>query len=244
MGWSFSHYENKQALVKHCVEDFQSAPNTVVLGYKVVGSVLYVACKYFSKSQNRTVTCIGVYLLKHDGSGRNYCNWGYKDMDESSHPYYYDCPLKLLDITEDMMPDSENARTWRAEVRRRHALKKAQKTIKDFEVGDKVCFTEEFKPKVRDDLKDMVFTVVGKTSKSVIIGDCFCNRYRAKAKDITKLIPKIVKIEVPSEEWNREMEREQAEHFENTILEGREQARIDKEEEAFDERHGGDIQDD
>ena len=41
--------------------------------------------------KNSDTPIIGFYLMEKRGS------WGYKDMDESMHPYYYDCPLAWLD---------------------------------------------------------------------------------------------------------------------------------------------------
>lgn len=60
---------------------------------------------------------ITVHLLRYyrDVAGGN---WGYKDMDESVHPYYYGCPLKYLD----MVPEVANAE-WREGVRKYWAHK-------------------------------------------------------------------------------------------------------------------------
>lgn len=59
---------------------------------------------------------------------RDVDGWGYKDMCESMHPYYYDCPLKYLG----MVPDtSEGAcAEWRKEVRAHHERKKASRDAK------------------------------------------------------------------------------------------------------------------
>lgn len=45
--------------------------------------------------------------------------WGYKDMEESMHPYFYSCPLKYLDLVpiEQYGGNSE----WRELVRSWHA---------------------------------------------------------------------------------------------------------------------------
>lgn len=45
--------------------------------------------------------------------------WGYKDMEESMHPYYYSCPLKYLDLVP-LEQFGGNAE-WRAGVRSYHA---------------------------------------------------------------------------------------------------------------------------
>ena len=43
--------------------------------------------------------------------------WGYKDMDESMHPYYYSCPLKYLD----MVPVKHAG--WRKKVQEYHMMR-------------------------------------------------------------------------------------------------------------------------
>ena len=45
--------------------------------------------------------------------------YGYKQIDEVCHPYYYDCPLKLLKLTN----HGENAK-WRELVINKHMNKK------------------------------------------------------------------------------------------------------------------------
>lgn len=58
---------------------------------------------------------IGCDLLQYQrGQGPGY-EWGYKDMCESMHPYYYSCPLKYLD----MVPVA--CEEWRKGVREYHA---------------------------------------------------------------------------------------------------------------------------
>jgi len=46
--------------------------------------------------------------------------YGYKDMDESQHPFHYDCPLSFIDMTEPYQPLG-SASEWRAAVRSFHA---------------------------------------------------------------------------------------------------------------------------
>jgi len=45
--------------------------------------------------------------------------WGYKDMDETMQPYYYDCPKGILDLLTPT--DNEGANKWREECRRQRA---------------------------------------------------------------------------------------------------------------------------
>lgn len=58
-------------------------------------------------------------------SGRKGEGWGYKAMDESTHPYYYTCPEHLLEQSEDA---SESGTRWREtcrQVRKEQAARKA-----------------------------------------------------------------------------------------------------------------------
>jgi len=51
--------------------------------------------------------------------------WGYKDLDESMHPYYYSCPAKYLDLVP-VEIHGGNAE-WREEVRSHHARRKQKR---------------------------------------------------------------------------------------------------------------------
>ena len=62
-----------------------------------------------------------VYLLQTDGK----YGWGYKDMDETMGPYYFDCPVSYLDEADP--PTSETAAKWREEVRKLAAERASKK---------------------------------------------------------------------------------------------------------------------
>lgn len=53
---------------------------------------------------------IAVYLIR---SGKGYA--GYKPMDEDMHPFYYDCPLKLLEAAK--REETGSVKEWRDNVR-------------------------------------------------------------------------------------------------------------------------------
>ncbi len=46
--------------------------------------------------------------------------WGYKDMEESMHPYYYSCPLSYLDLVP--IDQYGGNSQWRESVRKYHTL--------------------------------------------------------------------------------------------------------------------------
>jgi hypothetical protein len=182
MGWSFSHYVNKQELVNEKVRQFkESESNHKYIDHALVGNHLWIAvsCERGGKPTNFIV----LYLIKNDRKG--YYNWGYKDIDESSHPFYYTCPLRLLDKTDALSPkDSEDSVEWRKRVREYHANKKSVLTIKSFEIGDKVKFNEDFKKCVKEELKEVEFQVVSKRKATLIISDGWGGNYKSKAKHL------------------------------------------------------------
>ena len=58
--------------------------------------------------------------------------WGYKDLDESMHPYFYSCPLGYLDIVP--IEEFGGNAAWRDLVRQHHAQiaekRRSRKAIK------------------------------------------------------------------------------------------------------------------
>jgi hypothetical protein len=117
MGWTFT---NKSSSVK--VADFFKAEwkDTIFHAVKVINmQEVYMACS--NKREPDTIFAV-VCLLNYQP--KEYMNFGYKDMDESMHPYYYNCPesiLKLLSPT-----DKQNAIAWRAECQKRIDNKKSK----------------------------------------------------------------------------------------------------------------------
>ncbi len=60
---------------------------------------------------------IGCDLMQRSGG-----DWGYKDLDESCGPYYYNCPEKYLN----MVPEVAN-QEWRDAVAEHHKLRRAKR---------------------------------------------------------------------------------------------------------------------
>jgi hypothetical protein len=63
------------------------------------------------KANGEVTTFIGCDLLEPPGWGGG---WGYKDMTESMHPYYYSCPLEYLAMAPAACP------AWREKVYEHH----------------------------------------------------------------------------------------------------------------------------
>jgi len=86
------------------------------------GNVLWIVRGRFNKAGVETERWIECNLLRVAQG-----DWGYKDMDESVHPYYYTCPLSYLDLVKDFPPVNKSAEEWREKVREHWA---GVKTIK------------------------------------------------------------------------------------------------------------------
>ncbi len=103
MGWLFFK-PSKEALVKHLTDPHQFEAAKMV-DHSVRGNHLWAQ---FETPEGRRL--IGLFLL-----GKSNGRWGYKDMDETMHPYYYDCPLRLIDTATE--PLNEASAEWRNKVR-------------------------------------------------------------------------------------------------------------------------------
>jgi hypothetical protein len=106
MGWSFlSSCSNKAAIIKHLTEEC----GVKTIAKCVKGNVLWAV-----QESTTGTKFIGCYLLGADQGW-----WGYKDMDESCGPCYYNCPLAYLEMVED--PKSTYSTGWREKVKAFHA---------------------------------------------------------------------------------------------------------------------------
>lgn len=105
MGWLFCA-SSKDELVAHIERDLLTVPGLAILGKAVRGSRLWYAVE---RGKQRFIV---LYLTERNRHHIASYQWGYKDMDESVHPYYYDCPIRLLDLAHQSI-ESE----WRKAVR-------------------------------------------------------------------------------------------------------------------------------
>jgi hypothetical protein len=112
MGWLFCA-SSKDELVAYIEHDLSKVSGLTILGKAVRGSRLWYAVKRGGEQY------IVLYLTEGDRSQPTQWRWGYKDMDESMHPYYYDCPIGLLDLTPQAIESD-----WRKAVRAHHAKRK------------------------------------------------------------------------------------------------------------------------
>jgi len=89
-----------------------------VKGVSIVGSIAYIAV---SIPKTNGIVCL-VFMLRNTKT-----EIGYKDMDESMYPYYFDCPKKILDMLTPT--ECDNSNKWRKECRRRIPINKAYRKI-------------------------------------------------------------------------------------------------------------------
>lgn len=74
---------------------------------------------YLLRIKSTRLHVIGLDLMQ---GTRGEASWGYKDMDESVAPFYYDVPISYLDAPADETVGS--TAEWRARVRQYHAEQK------------------------------------------------------------------------------------------------------------------------
>ena len=107
MGWLY--YKNsKDQLVKDLLDPAKYSSATIT-DHSLRGNHLWVQIEKNDTKERLIV----LFLL--GSSGRTFQNWGYKDMDETMHPFYYDCPLRLIDTATE--PLNESSAEWRNKVR-------------------------------------------------------------------------------------------------------------------------------
>lgn len=115
MGWSFSmdKSHDRKACIAELVNGFSCGWKP--LKHRAVGNHLWILLEGPDKSKS-----IYLFLLQ----GGKDMGWGYKGMGEEMCPYYYDCPLSLLN--EASTPLNAETEAWRQKVRDHHAKKAAK----------------------------------------------------------------------------------------------------------------------
>jgi hypothetical protein len=118
MGSLYGWYTRKD-VIRHLIKD---EPRLTTLAHCVRGNILWTVQKWEDRD-----AFIGCYILMGPvkGNGDDPYACGYKDMSEEMHPYYYNCPVKYLDMAPEVCPE------WREKVRAIAARKSTK-----LEVGD------------------------------------------------------------------------------------------------------------
>jgi len=149
MGWTSSPEWTTTAAVKAAIlaECFGTTSTVVQTAATCAGKHLWILA-----DDRQGTRRIFLFLIE----GGSTAGYAWKSMDESMHPYTYDCPLAFLDMAP------ETSAKWRDGVRKFHARKGAK-----FVPGDKVM--SYGKP----------YTVVGPCKRSWLVQDAEGNRYKA-----------------------------------------------------------------
>lgn len=121
MGWLFTRGQTRADLIHRLTkpeENDLSSYRTLARCCKgnVLWAVQEVTFKQNTPRFEKGVPhrFIGSYLMAYDRA-IDCRGWGYKDMEESMHPYHYHCPLAYLDMVPEACP------AWREGVRKHHA---------------------------------------------------------------------------------------------------------------------------
>jgi hypothetical protein len=115
MGWTFTKDATRADIIAERIRAWDNDTHAGrTLQRCTVGNVLWTVRELTDKRTGTTERYIGCDLLERE---RGY-GWGYKDMCESSGPFYYSCPLGYLEIVPVACEE------WREQVRAYHALRK------------------------------------------------------------------------------------------------------------------------
>lgn len=112
MGWDFLHKERGETATDILKADFTwTKPETghysKALDVAIVNfREAYLAVEYGDKNGPQEVYAV-VCLLEY--RPKDYFNFGYKAMDETGEPYYYNCPERILRL----LTPNEKAKPWR-----------------------------------------------------------------------------------------------------------------------------------
>lgn len=135
MGWLFTCGSTRRDLIHERTEDWERTTEDGMVvtttclahcyrGNSFSGVLWAVWERTFTRDETpiqptkRFITCDLMRYQRDFG-------WGYKDMDESMHPYYYSCPLKYLGMVPlDRFGGNEE---WRAQVAAHHQRRRARR---------------------------------------------------------------------------------------------------------------------
>ncbi len=118
MGWLSGYYDRASVIRDVCKEWVNDTGKGDVIGGRTLkkclrGNVLWTVREIVFKTGPSRLY-IGCDLLKRFGKN----DWGYKDMDEGMHPYYYTCPQSFLEtVTKENVLDNAYNEEWREHVK-------------------------------------------------------------------------------------------------------------------------------
>lgn len=112
MGWDFTLGASRADVIRDRTKRWESESQVAECeAHCTRGNVLWTVWEHTDKATCEVTRYIGCDLLQ----GQKGYGWGYKDMCESMHPYYYTCPERYLDLVPVACEE------WREMVRKRAA---------------------------------------------------------------------------------------------------------------------------
>lgn len=131
MGWLYSEqWPTRKDLIAYLLDDSNRQCKT--LRHCCVGNHLWTLNEM--SEDGKPQRFITLFIMQFHSGTHPY--WGYKDVEETCHPYAYSCPVSYLDQCTE--PYNSFSRDWRQAVRERHALKKRR-----LNVGDKFLINKQ-----------------------------------------------------------------------------------------------------
>jgi hypothetical protein len=110
MGWTFKRGHSKKDIIEGRLKEWRTDKcQGTCLAHALKENVLWAVWE-LRYGDGRTRRFIACYLLAKDGN----FGWGYKDVEESSAPPFYHCPLSFLHMVPPVNP------RWREKVRQFH----------------------------------------------------------------------------------------------------------------------------
>ena len=107
MGWTSStQWYNQSKMIEYLISEERTGPNLMCMAHQCKGNILWIVWQ--STKERGGKSWIECTLIRKFG----YEEYGYKDMEESMHPYYYNCPLSYLKMANDGIHEE-----WRARVK-------------------------------------------------------------------------------------------------------------------------------
>lgn len=138
MGWNGTYTTENVHTAKGVTEFFRKyhfSDKCKIVASNCKNNVWYGAIEFEGENGKEVMASIIKYSLRNDDG----CNFFYKAMDETMHPYYYDASDKVMkSLTK---TDSTMANEWREKVKE---LKEKVKKGKGIKAGDIIKFATDF----------------------------------------------------------------------------------------------------
>lgn len=136
MGWLFPYGASRRSLIAERTRGWERASDSMVTNsvclahcYRggVFSGILWSVWERTFTNNGKEVAptqrWIQCDLLRYDRDG-----WGYKDMEESMHPYFYSCPLGYLKLAP--IEQFGGHEQWRVGVRAYHDRQREKRVAK------------------------------------------------------------------------------------------------------------------